>query len=76
VHRFGIFSVVVCVIATAFWTFPATAEEGLGTHGEIAEKHAGGDHDDFENDLAPAAEVNIVDSHEVWVYGVNFEAML
>ena len=64
VQRFRVFSVAVtCVIATAFWTPPATGEEDHGTNGDAAEKHAGGGHHDYNN------------GHEVWIYGVNFEVM-
>jgi hypothetical protein len=76
-HRSRILAVAVaCAFSTAFWTFPATAEEAHGTHAETGEKHVGGDHDDFEKGLAPALEVDSVDGHEVWVCGVDFEVML
>ncbi|MEX1311389.1 MAG: hypothetical protein AB1Z65_13280 [Candidatus Sulfomarinibacteraceae bacterium] len=66
-HRFGIFSVVVCAITTAFWTLPATAEEG---HGAANVFHVGSRHG-----VVPAVNLDLVDGHEVWIYGVNFEVM-
>ena len=120
VQRFCVFSVAVtCVIATAFWTPPATGEEDHGTNGDAAEKHAGGENHEFKTGfalclggtneqghgteptwgledarklsprlgaaqwfhigrrygLAPAVNVDFVDGHEVWIYGVNFEVM-